>query len=198
MEFHLYILIELKYLILIADWFILTILSASSIVLHFKCQTLTKEINTVPDIYASVKEIHVHLQYAHLRLGFFESHVSHRIDHCFDVLKCFIIYVPIHTRGKILTFQIWRFMDNQSSLGGPLCCCEKLCVNEMLYFFCTHQLSSVLYNKHCFVATFVPCMNDSLIQITPPFFRIMIFFPDIFNLLKLLNNLMEFISIIFF
>lgn len=89
-------------------------------------------------------------------------------------------------------------MDNQSSLGGPLCCCEKLCVNEMLYFFCTHQLSSVLYDKHCFVATFVPCMNDSLIQITPPFFRIMIFFPDIFNLLKLLNNLMEFISIIFF
>lgn len=152
----------------------------------------------MPDIYASVKEIHVHLQYAHLRLGFFESHVSHRIDHCFDVLKCFIIYVPIHTRGKILTFQIWRFMDNQSSLGGPLCCCEKLCVNEMLYFFCTHQLSSVLYDKHCFVATFVPCMNDSLIQITPPFFRIMIFFPDIFNLLKLLNNLMEFISIIFF
>lgn len=105
---------------------------------NFKCQTLTKEINTVPDIYASVKEIHVHLQYAHLRLGFFESHVSHRIDHCFDVWKCFITYVPIHMRGKILTFQIWRFMDNQSSLGGPLCCCEKLCVNEMLYFFCTH------------------------------------------------------------
>lgn len=110
---------------------------------NFKCQTLTKEINTVPDIYASVKEIHVHLQYAHLRLGFFESHVSHRIDHCSDVWKCFITYVPIHMRGKILTFQIWRFMDNQSSLGGPLSCCEKLCVNEMLYFFCTHQLSSV-------------------------------------------------------
>lgn len=121
---------------------------------NFKCQTLTKEINTVPDIYASVKEIHVHLQYAHLRLGFFESHVSHRIDHCFDVLKCFITCVPIHMRGKILTFQIWRFMDNQSSLGGPLCCCEKLCVNEMLYFFCTHQLSSVLYNKHCFCGHF--------------------------------------------
>lgn len=45
-------------------------------------------------------------------------------------------------------------MDNQSSLGGPLCCCEKLCVNEMLYFFCTHQLSSVLYNKHCFCGHF--------------------------------------------
>lgn len=45
-------------------------------------------------------------------------------------------------------------MDNQSSLGGPLCCCEKLCVNEMLYFLLTHQLSSVLYNKHCFCGHF--------------------------------------------
>lgn len=152
----------------------------------------------MPDIYASVKEIHVHLQYAHLRLGFFESHVSHRIDHCSDVLKCFITYVPIHMRGKILTFQIWRFMDNQSSLGGPLCCCEKLCVNEMLYFFCTHQLSSVLYNKHSFCGLFRALHERFFDTNYPSFFSNYDFFPDIFNLLKLLNNLMEFISIIFF
>lgn len=78
-------------------------------------------------------------------------------------------------------------MDNQSSLGGPLCCCEKLCVNEM-YFFCTHQLSSVLYNKHCFCGHFLALHERFFDTNYPSFFSNYDFFPQHFQFTEIIKQ----------